>query len=199
MAKLLCLISSPIREELSISTYATNQFLDIYKKNHPQDEVILLDLNKEKELQNPMQASNMATYLQEEKNDEYINLLKSVDKLVIAAPMINFNVPVILKNFLDRICIANKTFSYKYSKKGDAIGLLDNLKVQIIATQGAPIDWYQWSSHFKYLEGLWNFLGAKVLPSIVIAGVKIAENIKKTKEEIYTMYEKEITKKAIEF
>lgn len=99
--------------------------------------------------------------------------------------MINFNIPVTLKNFIDHIAIANKTFSYKYSKKGDAIGLLNNLDVQIIATQGAPLDWYPFASHYKFLEGFWNFVGANVKESIIIHSVKIVENIKKTKEEFY--------------
>ena len=117
--------------------------------------------------------------------DIFLNLLKEANKLIIGAPMINFNIPVTLKNFIDHIAIANKTFSYKYSKKGDAIGLLNNLDVQIIATQGAPLDWYPFASHYKFLEGFWNFVGANVKESIIIHSVKIAENIKKTKEEFY--------------
>ena len=127
----------------------------------------------------------MSDFFKNQLNDKYINLLKEANKLIIGAPMINFNIPVTLKNFIDHIAIANKTFSYKYSKKGDAIGLLNNLDVQIIATQGAPLDWYPFASHYKFLEGFWNFVGANVKESIIIHSVKIAENIKKTKEEFY--------------
>ena len=47
------------------------------------------------------------------------------------------------------------------------------------------MDWYPFASHYKFLEGFWNFVGANVKESIIIHSVKIAENIKKTKEEFY--------------
>lgn len=56
--------------------------------------------------------------------------------------MTNFAPAPVLRNFIDHIMVADHTFSYKYSKKGEAIGLVTNLKTQIITVQGAPYGWY---------------------------------------------------------
>lgn len=58
------------------------------------------------------------------------------------SPMTNFAPAPVLRNFIDHIMVADHTFSYKYSKKGEAIGLVTNLKTQIITVQGAPYGWY---------------------------------------------------------
>lgn len=185
MNKVIVLYSSPVNKDISISTYLTKKFVEQYKLHNKNDEIIEFDLNDLDLNQQYQNSNNMSDFFKNELNDKYINLLKEANKLIIGAPMINFNIPVTLKNFIDHIAIANKTFSYKYSKKGDAIGLLNNLDVQIIATQGAPLDWYPFASHYKFLEGFWNFVGANVKESIIIHSVKIAENIEKTKEEFY--------------
>ncbi|WP_029330341.1 NAD(P)H-dependent oxidoreductase, partial [Metamycoplasma cloacale] len=94
---------------------------------------------------------------------------------------------------------ANETFSYKYSNKGDAIGLLKNLKLQVIATQGAPEDWYLWGNHVKYLEETFKFLGLNVNESILIAGTKTKEFALKSKEEHWLFKKEEIIEKAKKF
>ena len=198
MNKVIVLYSSPVKEDTSISTYLTKKFVEEYKLNNKQDEIIEIDLNNIDLNEQYQNSNNMVNFFNNELNDKYINLLKEANKLIISAPMINFNIPVTLKNFIDHIAIANKTFSYKYSKKGDAIGLLNNLDVQIIATQGAPLDWYPFSSHYKFLEGFWNFVGSTVKESIIVHSVKISENIKKTKEEFYEEYKSLIQQKAKE-
>ncbi|SYV89926.1 FMN-dependent NADH-azoreductase, partial [Metamycoplasma alkalescens] len=141
MAKVLVLYSSPLNKGKSISCFATKKFIEEYKKNNPDDEIKELNLNDLEMARTGMNANNFSNFFDEEFSNKYIEMLKSIDKLVISAPMINFNVPSVLKTFIDRVAVANKTFSYKYSKKGGAIGLLDHLKVQIIATQGAPLGW----------------------------------------------------------
>jgi len=140
MNKVIVLYSSPVNKDISISTYLTKKFVEQYKLNNKDDEIIEFDLNDLDLNQQYQNSNNMSDFFKNQLNDKYINLLKEANKLIIGAPMINFNIPVTLKNFIDHIAIANKTFSYKYSKKGDAIGLLNNLDVQIIATQGAPLD-----------------------------------------------------------
>lgn len=172
--KVLFLYSSPISEEKSISTSLNKEFQKLYAQANPNDELIIMDLNKEKDLKEMLTSENFGTFFTTGIADKYINLLKSVDKLVISLPMINFNVPIVLKSFLDRVNVADKTFSYKYSKGDDAIGLLTHLKCQILATQGAPVGWYPWGAHVPYLEGALRFLGIHVNPSYLVAGTKVA-------------------------
>ena len=198
--KVLVLLSSPLPKDKSISTYLTIKFVHDYLKQHPNDEINYLDLNEIESASTILKALNFSAFFENNFiSDKYINLLKNSNKLIIAAPMINFNVPTTLKSFIDYICIANKTFSYKYSAKGESKGLLDNLDVQIIATQGAPKDWYLFSSHKDYLEGLWKFLGSNVKPTIHVTSLKTKEFSQKSREEIYELYKSEIKKRAKEF
>ncbi|MGX9394992.1 FMN-dependent NADH-azoreductase [Mycoplasma sp. 1781] len=173
MANVLVLYSSPISKEKSVSSAITKSFVEEYKKINKNDEIVELDLNELEMATHPMNSNNFSDFFNDELSGRYIDILKKTNKLIISAPMINFNVPAVLKNFIDRICVANKTFSYKYAKKGSSIGLLSNLKVQIIASQGAPCDWYPWASHISYLEGIWNFLGAEVSETLLIDATKV--------------------------
>ena len=176
--KVLVLLSSPLPKDKSISTYLTIKFVHDYLKQHPNDEINYLDLNEIESASTILKASNFSAFFENNFiSDKYINLLKNSNKLIIA----------------------NNTFSYKYSAKGESTGLLDNLDVEIIATQGAPKDWYLFSSHKDYLEGLWKFLGANVKPTIHVTSLKTKEFSQKSREEIYELYKSEIEKRAKEF
>lgn len=196
MKKVLVLLASPVAKENSYSTYFANKFIEEYRKFNPEHQIKVIDLNEHPVSQKTLTSSNFSTFFNEEDSDSLINELKETDKLLVASPMINFNVPATLKNYLDHICVANKTFSYKYKAKGSSVGLLDRLKVQIITSQGAPSGWYSFSSHTQYLEGLFNFLGMNVTSPIEIVGTKVDA---KSKEDLYLDFEKEIVKKASEF
>ncbi len=166
----------------SISLEALNTYKKLYEIKYPEHDTIWMDLNDQDDLSVAMTSENFDTFF--EDSDKYINLLKSVDKLVISVPMTNFSYTAQMKNLFDKICVAGKTFKYKYDGKGEAEGFLTNLEVQIIAVQGAPEGWYTFSNFIPAMEGTWNFLGAKVLPTIQIDGVKTSEKINLTVDEI---------------
>ncbi|MBN0970663.1 FMN-dependent NADH-azoreductase [Mycoplasma phocoeninasale] len=199
MAKIIVIYGSPIEEENSISTMLTKRYVEEYQKTHPEDEFQEINLNDLHMSTSLLTSKNRGIFFNKDDSDYYIELLKGVDKVIMNSPMINFNVPATVKTFFDRIAVADKTFSYKYSKKGDAIGLLDNLKVQIIATQGAPLGWYPWASHVNYLEGIWKFLGAEVSETILLAGVKASPLKSYTMAELLEEKLAEIIKKAQAF
>ncbi|PZW01468.1 FMN-dependent NADH-azoreductase [Metamycoplasma auris] len=117
MAKVLVLYSSPLNNMKSISTLAAKKFIEEYKNINQNDEIIEFDLNNLEMAQSGMNSNNFGNFFNEDLSNKYIELLKEVNKVVISSPMINFNVPTVLKTFIDRIAVANKTFSYKYSKK----------------------------------------------------------------------------------
>lgn len=173
--KVLVIISSMIEEKGSFSVALTKHFVKHYQESHPDDEIIYLNLNDTPMALKAITTHNFTTFFNQEDSDKYIDQLKSVNKLIFSTPMTNFNVTSMTKNYLDHILVADKTFSYKYSKKGDAIGLLTHLKVQILATQGAPYGWYLWGNHTKYLEGTWKFTGANIVPSILVCGTKVKD------------------------
>ncbi|MDQ0567705.1 FMN-dependent NADH-azoreductase [Mycoplasma yeatsii] len=175
MSKVLVLKTTAQADEVSNSVALTKRFLEEYKKLNPNDEIIEIDLNKEEVGTSILTQQSFPTFFQQAATIDYIKLLKSVDKLVIACPMYNFSTPVTLKTFIDHVSLANETFSYKYSKKGDAIGLITNLKAQILGVQGAPLGWYTWGAHTQYVEGALGFLGIKFNKTVLLAGVKVGE------------------------
>lgn len=181
----------------SVSTQALYYFYQQYKISHPQDELIWLNLNKTDIAQKTLTSENFANFFSE--GDEYINQLKQVDKVVLASPMTNFNYPTVLKNYFDHILIAKKTFLYKYDGKGTSEGLLKQLKVQIITTQGAHLGWYLFANHTKTLEGTWRFMGCEVVNSIVIAGTKAPDNFQKNADQIVSEYKSVIKQHAFAF
>ncbi|WP_029608427.1 FMN-dependent NADH-azoreductase [Mycoplasma simbae] len=133
---------------------------------------------------NVLGANNFAEFFDKTNSDEWIEKLHDTDILILSTPMTNFNYTAGIKNFIDAIAVANKTFSYKYSEKGGSIGLLDKLKVIIVGTQGAPEGWYPFGNFIKNLKGTFKFLGAKKIETILVAGTKVAPRSEQTHEEI---------------
>ncbi|QBQ07739.1 FMN-dependent NADH-azoreductase [Spiroplasma gladiatoris] len=171
--KILVISGTVSPKDKSYSIALTNKFIEAYQKNNPNDELIYLDLNDTKMAKITLTRENMQQYFNQEDALDYIKQLKEVNKVIISSPMNNFAVSAMIKNYLDHILLANETFSYKYSKKGDAKGLLDHLSVQILTTQGAPIGWYPFGDHTAYLKGTFEFVGAKINEPICFAGTKV--------------------------
>lgn len=198
-SKILVIRTSMVEKKISVSNAMVDKFIEIYKSVKPNDEFIELDLNDEPMAQISLNRNNMGTFFNEKDSDKYIDMLKTVDKIIFSCPMTNFNICATAKNYLDHILVANKTFSYKYSKKGDAIGLFPHLSVQLLTTQGAPLGWYPWGNHTENLKGTWEFAGAKVVKPVLIAGNKIPENASKTPTERVTEHVNELTEAAKSF
>ena len=186
MKKVLVLYSSPLKkqENGSISCKLAKKYLELYKKEYKGDSIIEMDLNNEPMANINLNSNNFKTFFNEMDSDKYIEQLKNVDKLIIVAPMINFNYPVVLKNYLDHILVANKTFKYKYDSNGQSEGLLKHLHVQLITTQGADFGWYPWGNVEKMLRGTCEFFGAKINDSIVVYGTKTPMKIKVSHDEL---------------
>ncbi|ATZ17313.1 FMN-dependent NADH-azoreductase [Williamsoniiplasma luminosum] len=199
MSKLLVINASSTPCEKSYTKGLTDLFLKYYQELNPHDEVIYLNLNNEKMAGITLTTANAVTYWNQEDAHKYIQQLKDVDKVVVTSPMNNFNISGLMKNYLDHVLLANETFSYKYSKKGEAIGLLPHLKVQIITTQGAPFGWYTWGNHTENLKGTWEFVGAKVNTPILLAGTKLPPLNQMSPSEAALTLEEQIKKGAREF
>ncbi|AGM26312.1 azoreductase [Spiroplasma syrphidicola EA-1] len=195
MSKKILVINGTVSpEKTSYSIALTKRFIKHYQALNPQDEFIYLDLNKTAMALKTLTVDNFGTFFNAEDTDFYVDQLKNVDKVIISCPMNNFNVSGLVKNYFDHILVADKTFSYKYSKKGDAIGLLPHLKVQILTTQGAPYGWYLWGNHTEYLKGTWEFVGAQVNEPILIAGTKVSPMKELTPEQLIDQYDEQIQK-----
>lgn len=118
---------------------------------------------------------------------------KKADMIMIFMPLHNFNVVSGLKDYIDNILIANKTF--KYTANG-SIGLLDGeQKVVYIQSSGSD---YEHDIRYvnadiapHYLRTILNFMGISKMELIRAEGVDLMEN---DKQSIIETTKKQITK-----
>ncbi|MFT4837013.1 MAG: FMN-dependent NADH-azoreductase [Psychromonas sp.] len=89
-------------------------------------------------------------------SDKLISELLSADLLVIAAPMYNFMIPTQLKNWIDLIARAGKTFSY--TEQGPK-GLLTGTRAIIVTTRGGIHTEQGSDQQIPYLKTVLNFIG----------------------------------------
>lgn len=188
MAKIL-VIESYLSNKFSISEYATEKFVKEYKNNNPNDEIKILDLNKEKKLENVLSMNNFSTFW-DEQSDKYIEMIKESDKIIISTGMVNFTISPLLKNFLDNILLANKTFKYKYDGSNTSVGLIDsNKKVLLIMAQGSYKNWYKFSAFDDYLIDILHFIGIdkKNIQLLLFDGTKTNDQINLNIEEKFNL------------
>lgn len=109
----------------------------------------------------------------------YIDDLFAADIIVIGAPMYNFSVPSQLKGWIDRVCVAGRTF--QYGANGPE-GLVKGKKAFLASTRGgvytgdspaAPLDHQE-----SYLLFVLSFLGITDVTVIRAEGLNINEETK---------------------
>lgn len=109
----------------------------------------------------------------------YIDELFAADMIVIGAPMYNFSVPSQLKAWIDRICVAGRTF--RYGPNGPE-GLVIGKRVFIASTRGgvytgdspaAGLDHQE-----TYLRGVLGFIGLTDVTVVRAEGLNLGEDIK---------------------
>ena len=197
--KKVLVIEAHLSKTFSVSEYATKMFLEKYKELNPNDEIIELNLNNEQKLETILNMKNF-DYFWNEESQRYIDLINASDKIIISTGMINFTISPLLKNFLDNILQANKTFKYKYDGKGTSVGLVDpNKKVQLIMAQGSYKDWYKFSAFDDYLKDVLNFMGLKNVELLLFDGTKTNEQRDLSTEEKFKLKEKEFNELVIKF
>ncbi|WP_027701270.1 NAD(P)H-dependent oxidoreductase [Metaclostridioides mangenotii] len=108
----------------------------------------LIDLNKDNF--NPvLTESELALYSRGEHKDplveKYQKILKETEELIIIFPIWWFDVPAILKGFLDKVML--KDFAYIETSTG-LKGLLTNIKKTTVITTSNSPKWY-----LKYFAG----------------------------------------------
>ncbi|MDB5526994.1 MAG: FMN-dependent NADH-azoreductase [Devosia sp.] len=110
----------------------------------------------------------------------YIDELFAADTIVIGAPMYNFSVPSQLKAWIDRVCVAGRTFQYGAN---GAEGLLPKgKKVFIASTRGGV---YTGDSptallehHETYLKGVLGFIGLTDVTIVRAEGLNLGDESK---------------------
>jgi len=179
MSKLLKIDVSP-RGEHSSSRKLGNHFATEWQSNHVGGEIITRDLATTKipYVDLPWIAGAFTAPEQHtgdhkaalKLSDELIDELLVADEVVISTPMYNFNVPAVLKAWIDHIVRLNKTFSFG----ADGLkGLAAGKKVTVIIasgseyTAGSPLESY--NAQGPYLRIILGFIGITDI-TIVHAG-----------------------------
>ncbi|MGE6388463.1 FMN-dependent NADH-azoreductase [Pseudomonas sp. NPDC078416] len=117
----------------------------------------------------PVEGRDAAQTLEVETNEATLEEFLSSDVLVIGAPMYNFSIPSQLKAWIDRICVAGRTF--RYTEAGPE-GLCKGKKVIIVSTtgglhQGLPSG----VGHDDLLKVVFGFIGVTDLHFVVAEGL----------------------------
>ncbi|MEG3826109.1 FMN-dependent NADH-azoreductase [Mesomycoplasma ovipneumoniae] len=163
----------------STSNNVAKLFIEHYKEQNPDAIISEFDLNDYKVGQISLNSENFSSFWKEVDADFWIEKLKQTKKVIISSPIINWGYSAQIKNFFDAVCLADRTFSYKYSKKGGAIGLLDNIEnVQIILSSHSKQEELPSPNPAETIIGTFNFLGAKKInnPLIIEQSYKYKEN-----------------------
>jgi FMN-dependent NADH-azoreductase len=199
MSKVLYIKANAKPEGESRTFKIADKFVEAYKKHHPQDEIITLDLYKEDihflTVEDVM--VHMSNEVEEKENamKKYALQFKSADKYIFAEPMWNLGVPAILKAYIDYVSIPNITF--KYSENGP-IGLCQGKKAVNITssggdyTEGMAAEWDLCDKYLKTIMGLFGIFDYATIrasnldvigmdvDAIVNKAIKEAEELAKT-------------------
>ena len=163
MATVLYIKANAKPDHLSRTMRIANGFVERYKELHPEDEVITLDLYKEKIdfLQEEQVMSHMEPPAPDSQDPvlKYAYQFRDADKYIIAAPFWNLSYPAILKAYIDYVTVVGVTF--RYTSQG-AVGLLENKKAVYFVTRGGnystpPFNEYEMGE--RYLRTILGFMG----------------------------------------
>ncbi|MFR1315095.1 MAG: FMN-dependent NADH-azoreductase [Clostridium perfringens] len=184
MSKVLYVKANIKNEGESRTFKVSDSFVEEYKKNNPEDEIIILDLYKENI--DFLRADDLGKLFgpkdEESKNNsilKYAYQFADADKYIIAAPMWNLSFPAILKAYIDYVSVSGITF--KYTAEGP-VGLLNNKKAVHIVSRGGGYDNSPYEMGDRYLRTILGFFGIKEIETIAIdnldvMGVNVEEKV----------------------
>jgi FMN-dependent NADH-azoreductase len=169
-------INSSARAEASISTRLASELVsrlagpadtvtvrDLRAHPHPAlDESALGALFTPAGERTPEQAARVAL------DDALIAEIQAADVVVLGVPMINFGIPVQLKNWIDAIARAKVTF--QYTENGPE-GLLKGKKVYAVLARGGKYRESAADSQVPYLRQVLGFLGMTNIDFIYAEGL----------------------------
>lgn len=208
MSKVLYITCNPKKEEESYSLSIGRRFLNLYKQRNTQDEIIEIDLYKI-ELPivdidvitgwNKSKHKDSLTYIENTKLqeiDQFVNQFVDADKYIFVSPLWNMSIPTKLKQYIDTVMVAGKTF--KYSSTG-MIGLLKDKKALHIQASGGTYSIGK-NKHLEfgnsYLKALLKAVGVRHIDSILVESTsksayiheKIMEKADKRIEEVLSTF-----------
>ena len=197
MSKVLYIKANIKNEGESRTFKVSDSFVEEYKRNNPEDEIITLDLYKENI--DFLRADDLGKLFgpkdEESKNNsilKYAYQFADADKYIIAAPMWNLSFPAILKAYIDYVSVSGITF--KYTAEGP-VGLLKNKKAVHIVSRGGAYDNSPYEMGDRYLRTILGFFGIKDIETIAIdnldvIGVNVEEKVEEGIEKATSLAKK---------
>lgn len=163
MSKVLYIKANAKPEGQSRMFQVSDAFVESYKKAHPGDEVVVLDLYREGirflSVEDVMMHATGTENPQDHPVLKYAFQFLNADKYIFAEPLWNLGIPAILKAYIDYITI--NTVTFKYTIDGP-VGLCTNKKAINITGRGGEYSsgvTSGWELGDRYLKTILGFLG----------------------------------------
>lgn len=170
----------PAAQSVSVKLYEA--FLASYKKSHPNDTVVELDLYNEElpyvgveMINGTFKASRGFELTAEEAKtvaiaDKFLDQFLAADKVVFGFPLWNLTIPAVLHTYIDYLNRAGKTF--KYTPDGP-VGLIEDKTITILNASGGVYSEgpkAELEMAVKYVASMMDFFGVKDIEKVVIEG-----------------------------
>lgn len=181
MANILIVRAHPFTGEHSRSMQVTDAFVESYKKNHPEDQIedinlydiTVPDIDRDLLLAWAALQSEQPFYSLSDRQQHLVTLFNSFtegflaqDKIVVASPLWNLNVPSRLKSWFDTISVAGKTF--RYTEEG-SVGTVTGKKALHIQANGGLYNGADPAS--QYVKTMFEFLGVTDFSQFFVEGM----------------------------
>ena len=189
MARILHIDASP-RLERSHSRTLAHEFIEAWKKAHPGDTIVYRDLGRKAPAPpsgewiaaaygfvDPGSAKTKALL---RESDEIIDEFLAADRVVISAPMHNFNVSAALKSYIDALVRPARTFEAGPSGLKGLVpagrkGLVITARGGLYAP-GSP--WAAYDHQEPALRTAFGFIGLTDLTFVNAEGINLGEEAK---------------------
>lgn len=186
MKRLLHIIATP-REEASRTLKVTKAFLDPFQQKNPEWVIDELNLIQTKLPSLTMRRVDGKYLLMSGKNLfgeakeaweeilQHIERFKSADGYLISSPMWNFNVPYMLKHYID--ILVQPKYLFEYTKSG-VEGLIKNKKMVVIGSYGGEYltpETQGMNFHEPYLRTIFGYVGITDIRFIVAQGMDMGQ------------------------
>lgn len=182
MSQVLYITAHPLDEMVSNSMAVGKAFIDTYKAEHPEDEVVHIDLFKDEVPEidaevfsgwGKLQSGETLTDSEQQKVNrltELVDQFVAADKYVFVTPMWNLSFPPAVKRYFDAVAVAGKTFKYTAE---DPQGLLTDKAALHIQSRGGyysegPAADFELGD--RYIRTILAFMGVPDISLIAIEG-----------------------------
>ncbi len=108
-------------------------------------------------------------------SDQLITEVKEADAIILTAPMYNFQVPSMLKAWVDHLARAGETF--KYTETGP-VGLIADKPVFVISTRGGLHQGQAYDTIETFMKAVLGFLGLTQVQFIYAEGLNMGDDAK---------------------